>query len=125
MPIRSKLLSPERGVLDVALEAEVDEKSVFVGLALGKVFRGEMKLNDNGERCFRRLTAHSRALRPDGAIHVVCLDQIRRVRRELSDVFASANDGDMVFIVCVDGPVYDAVFAQMHIAPRIGMLATH
>jgi hypothetical protein len=125
MQIRSKLLPPERGVLDVALETEVDEKNVFVGLGLGKVFRGEMKLNDNGERCFRRLTAHSRERRPDGAIHVVSLDQIRRVRRELIDVFASSNDGDMVFIVCADGPVYDAVFAQMHIAMRIGMLATH
>jgi hypothetical protein len=31
----------------------------------------------------------------------------------------------MVFIVCPDGPVYDAVFAQMHIAMRAGMLATH
>lgn len=125
MQIRSTLLPPERGVLDVALEAEVEEKAVFVGLALGKVLGGEMKLNDNGERCFRRLAAHSRQSRPDGAIHVVQLDQIRRVRRDLMEVFGSANDGDMVFLVCTDGPVYDAVFARMHIAMREGLLATH
>jgi hypothetical protein len=125
MSIRSRLLPPERGILDVALETESGSGLFFVGLALGRVVRGEMKLNDTGERCFRRLAAHSRAQRPDGAIHVVCVEHFGRARRELLDALASANDGDMVFFVCVDGTIYDALFTQLRISMREGLLSTH
>jgi hypothetical protein len=125
MPIRSKLIPPERGILDVALETETGDGMFFVGLGLGRVVRGEMKLNDTGERCFRRIAEHSRDKRPDGAIHIVCVEHFPRARRELHNALAAANEGDMVFFVCVDGTIYDAMFTQLHIAMRAGLLATH
>lgn len=125
MQIKSSLLPPERGVILIALETLADDKRLFVGLGQGSIAGGEVTLSDTGERCYARLQAHSRAQRPDGAVHIVPIDRFARTRRLIREAFTAAEDGDMVFIVCADGSIYDAAFAQLNIEMRPGLMATH
>jgi hypothetical protein len=125
MLIESRLLPAEAGLSAVAMTTLYGDKTLFVGLGQGQCPNGLIEMTETSEACLARLTEHARLSRPDGAMIVAAIGESRQVSGRIAETFARANDGDLVFFVCEDGPTYDFAFVKLNVGAAGGWLQTH
>jgi len=125
MEIVSSLLPAVDGVVLLALDSRVDGRDLFVGLGQGSFRNGEVLLSEVGQRCLDRLGAHCEQQSAGGGVHMVEIKRFNRVDKRMREAFTAAQGGDMVFFVCGDGAIYDAVFEKLNIQMRPGAFTAH
>ena len=102
-----------RNTFLLALDTLVDEKSLVVGLTVGRV-RGhtleDVALSPPGVLVLERCARHMDLNYPQGAVLVAGVAQVGHAPQRVRQVLTQAAPGSLVLLVCADGKVYDAVF---------------
>lgn len=125
MEITSSLLPPKDGVVLMVLDALVDGRSFVVAIGEGAMRGDQVHLSPVGQRCLDRMGEHLRQQGAAGAVHMVEVQRFNRVAKRCRQAFAAAKEGDAVFFVCGDGAIYDAVFDQLKVQMRPGLMTQH
>ncbi|MCV2423386.1 hypothetical protein LNV47_22620 [Paucibacter sp. DJ4R-1] len=100
----------------MAFDTLVDEKSVVVGITVGRVNGPQLtdlRVSAVGQQVIDRCAAHHQLNYPQGVVVVAGVAQVASAKQRTRDVLAKAPPQALVLLVCADGKVYDAAFTAL------------
>lgn len=119
MRIISTLLPPEPGpdgqpTICMVFDTLVDEKSVVVGLTVGKMQGSDLAsvrpATDTGRVVIDTLRRHWQRNYTGGAVIVAGVAQVPGAKERVRQILAKAPPGSAVLLLCADNKVYDAAW---------------
>ena len=102
-----------RQTILLALDTLVDQKSLVVGLTVGRVAGHTLEdvtVSQPGALVIQRCVRHMDLNYPQGAVMVAGIAQVSHAPQRVRQVLTQAAPGSLVLLVCANAKVYDAVF---------------
>lgn len=121
MRIVSTFLPAVGQALLTAFDTLVDDRSVVVGLAVGRVQRPDLDgllLSPIGLQVLERCLAHRHLQHPQGPTIVAGVAQVGGAKQRVRQVLSQAPQGALVLFVCVHHKVYDAAYTGLGVDPQ-------
>ena len=100
----------------MAFDTLVNEKSVVVGITVGKVQGPDLEsvvVSPVGQRIIDSAGSHARTNYPQGAVVVAGVAQVAGAKERVRKVLAQAPEHSCVFLICANDKVYDAAFPAL------------
>ena len=99
------------------LATVVDRRTVFVGVGQGSIAdaRDTADMTHEGWECLRVLREHAKAQEAHGKLQLVEVSHLRQVAHHVCHVLKGASQGDVVFFVCTDNDIVDAVWDALNV----------
>lgn len=120
--------SNEPAVLLMAFDTLVNEKSVVVGITVGKVEGANLegvRVSAIGQKIIDRVARHAAVNYPKGVVVVAGVAQVAGAKERVRKVLAQAPEHSSVFLVCADDKVYDAAFPALCVDYQSANLNQH
>ena len=106
----------EPAALLMAFDTLVNEKSVVVGITVGKVEGANLegvRVSTVGQAIIDRVAGHANTNYPDGAVVIAGVAQVGGAKERVRKVLAQAPEHSCVFLICANDKVYDAAFPAL------------
>lgn len=110
-----ELVEGRQAVL-MAFDTLVDEKSLVVGITVGKLDGpniDDVRVSAIGQHIINRCARHHQTNYPDGTVVVAGVASVSGAKQRTRDVLAKAPPDSFVLLVAADGKTYDAAFKEL------------
>jgi hypothetical protein len=99
------------------LATVVDTRTVFVGVGRGTIADSLdcVDMTAAGWRCMKVLRKHALQLPSRGRLTLVEVGDLGHVAHHVCEALRAAGEGDVVFFVCNDDDVQEAVWAALNV----------
>ncbi|MBJ2139845.1 hypothetical protein JC796_03805 [Delftia acidovorans] len=108
--------SGEPMALLMAFDTLVDQKSVVVGITVGKVEGNDLdkiRVSAVGQAIIDRVGVHIDANYPNATVVIAGVAQVPGAKERVRKILAQAPEHSAVFVICANDKVYDAAFPAL------------
>lgn len=118
LPAAAEELLEGRQTILMALDTLVDDKSLVVGITVGRLdgpALEDVALSEPGRLIVQRCRRHMQLNYPQAPVVVAGVAQVAGAKERVRQTLAKAPPQAFVLLVCADGKVYDAAFPALGI----------
>jgi hypothetical protein len=107
-----------RAAIVMAFDTLVDQKSLVVGITVGRVDRPDLahvRVSALGQAIIERCGRHMQLNYPQSSVVIAGVAQVAGAKQRVRDVLAKAQPGAFVLLLCASDKVYDAAVPALGI----------